>query len=93
MIKFMVSLLSDVLVALKRAHWICRCENRFSLTTQMGPPHKSACIGWSKHPTGEQRQYNIQDVSGTEQKSSQEEAGEKQESPQEPCQETKKSHR
>ena len=55
--------------------------------TQMGPPHKSACMSWSTHPTGEQGQYNIQDVAGKEQKSSQEEAGEKQESPPEPCQE------
>ena len=89
----MASLLSDVLVALKRADWIFRFENRFSLTTQMGPPHKSACMSWSMHPTGEQCQYNIQDVAGKEQKSSQEEAGEKQESPPEPCQEKTKSHR
>ena len=93
MIKFMVSLLYDVLVALKRADWIFRCENRFSLTTQMGPPHKSACMSWSGNPTGEQCWYNIQDVAGKEQKSSQEEAGETQESPPEPCQETKKSYR
>ena len=70
--------------------------------TQMGRPHKSACIRWSKYPTGEQAPYNIQDVAGKEQKSStgeqavdhsQEEAGEKQESPPKPCQEKKKCHR
>ena len=65
-----------VLVALKRAHWICRWEKKVSLMTQMGPPHKSACMSWSEYPTGEQAPDHIQEV-----------AGEEQESPQEPWQE------